>query len=133
MEIRRLSVGDEAVVERLATREPQTALLADPGSIFLAAFDGDDPIGFLLAYEYPRRHGDPRAVLVYELETAEQHRRRGVASALFDELERLTKSRGVREAWVLTEPENVAANALYASRGGVRSEATQWDFTFAAD
>jgi hypothetical protein len=32
------------------------------------------------------------------------------------------------EAYVLTEPDNDAANALYASLGGTRSEAVLWDW-----
>ena len=43
--IRRLGPGDEDVIARLAEDEPRSALLADPATIFLAAFDGDEPVG----------------------------------------------------------------------------------------
>lgn len=133
MEIRRLGPGDEQTVVALATREPQTTLLHDEGTIFLAAFEGDEPVGFILAYEYPRRHGLAKALLVYEVETDEAHRRRGIASALFAELEQIAKRRGIGEGWVLTDNDNVAANALYASRGGVAQEVVEWDFNYVDD
>jgi aminoglycoside 3-N-acetyltransferase I len=133
MEIRQLGPGDEDAVIALATREPRTELLHNDHTIFLAAFDGDDPVGLLLAYEYPRRHGLAKGLLVYEVDVAETHRRRGIASALFDEVEQIARSREIDEGWVLTDKDNVAANALYASRGGVAQEVVEWDFNYADD
>ena len=131
--IRRLAPGDEDVARALATRAPHTALLADERTFFLVAFAGDEPIGFVLAYQLLRRHGEPTSLFVYEVDVGDAHRRRGVATALLRELERLGRERGIREAFVLTEPDNEAANALYASVGGVREETVMWDFTYAAD
>jgi ribosomal protein S18 acetylase RimI-like enzyme len=124
-DIRRLGPGDEDVVRRLAERPPQTALLADDRTIFLAAFDGDEPVGFVFGYDLPRRHGAPSILFVYELDVAESHRRRGIATALVTELRRLS---GATEAFVLTEPDNDAANALYEALGGTRNETVMWDF-----
>ena len=42
--IRRLGPGDEDVVRKLADDEPQTGLLADDATIFLAAFCGAEPV-----------------------------------------------------------------------------------------
>src|ERR1041385_3525892 len=117
MDIRLLETGDERIVEQLATREPRTALLQDPRTIFLVAFGGEEPIGFVLAYALPRRHGFNVTLLVYEVEVAAEHRRRGVATRLFAELERLARERGIEEAFVLTEADNAAASRLYESVG----------------
>jgi aminoglycoside 3-N-acetyltransferase I len=121
--IRRLGPDDEDVVRRLAEREPQTALLADDRTVFVAAFDGDDPIGFAFGYVLPRRHGKRTGMFVYELEVDEPYRRRGIATRLMQEL-----LAGQEEAYVLTEPDNDPANALYASLGGTRVESVMWDF-----
>ncbi len=126
--IRRLRPGDERVVEALATREPRTELLHDERTIFLAAFDAERPVGFVLGYVLPRRHGHARTLLVYEVEVADSHRRRGIATAL---MRRLAEESGAEEGFVLTERDNDAANALYRSLGGVASEVVQWDFGFA--
>jgi len=126
--VRRLGVGDEDVIRRLAENAPQTALLADDGTIFLAAFDGDDPIGFVFGYDLPRRRGAPSILFVYEIDVEPAYQRRGIAKRLLTELLRIGHCRGAAEAFVLTDHDNVAANALYASLGGVRSDVVMWDF-----
>jgi [ribosomal protein S18]-alanine N-acetyltransferase len=134
MYVRRLRRGDEAIVERLATREPQTALLDDPHTIFLVAFDDEAPLGFVLAHELPRRHGDPTQLLVYEVDVDESHRRRGVGKALLGELASIARERGIVEGWVLTDADNEAAMALYRSAGGILpQEATMWEFRYTQD
>jgi ribosomal protein S18 acetylase RimI-like enzyme len=129
--VRRLGPGDEDVVRGLAEGEPQTALLSDERTIFVAAFRGATPVGFVFGYELPRRHGNPSILFVYEVEVVEACRGQGVATELFRELERIARGRGIREAFVLTEPENEPANALYASLGGVRVDSVMWDFAYA--
>jgi ribosomal protein S18 acetylase RimI-like enzyme len=134
MVIRRLVPGDEAVVAVLATRgAPAHAgeLLADPHTLFLVAFEGGRTVGFVLAYELLRRHGDPSKLFVYEIEVAAEYRRRGIAKALMRELAHLAHERGIRRGWVLTDRTNQAAMALYRSAGGVRPhEETMWEFDY---
>ncbi len=127
--IRRLGVGDEEVIRALAEAEPRTALLADPKTIFLAAFAGDEPVGFVFGYELARRHGDAEMLFVYELDVAEPHRRRGIATRLLRELLRLAEEDGITDAFVLTEPGNDAANALYAKVGGLRSNVHMYEWS----
>jgi aminoglycoside 3-N-acetyltransferase I len=132
-----LAPGDEAVVERLATQGPPQRvreLLADERTVFLVAFEGAEPIGFVLAYELMRRHGRPSQLLVYEVEVVKRHRRRGVATALMREVERLARERGIPEGWVLTDRSNAPAMAFYESVGGVRPhEETMWEFEYGVD
>jgi aminoglycoside 3-N-acetyltransferase I len=118
-------VGDEEIVRALAEHEPQTALLADERTIFLAAFDGDQPIGFAFGYVLPRRHREPSILFVYELGVDEAYRRQGIATRLLTELQRAAPDSA---SFLLTETDNDAANALYESLGGERSEAVMWDF-----
>jgi aminoglycoside 3-N-acetyltransferase I len=130
--VRRLGQGDEDVVRELAEREPQVGLLEDEATIFLAAFQGERPVGFVFGYELPRRHGAPSILFIYELEVEAAHRRQGVATLLMSELERIARARGIAEGFVLTEPDNAAANTLYESLGGERSDAVMWDYRYAA-
>jgi len=123
--VRRLRAGDEDVVRALAEHEPQTALLADDRTIFLVAFHGDEPVGFAFGYELPRRHGAPTILFVYEIEVDEAYRRQGIATRLLTELQRAAPAAA---SFVLTETDNDAANTLYESLGGERSEAVMWDF-----
>jgi ribosomal protein S18 acetylase RimI-like enzyme len=138
--IRRLVPGEEQVVERLAEQAPParaSELLADERTIFLAAFeDGrDEPIGFVLAYELLRRHGDPSQLFVYEVGVAPEARRRGVATELLRELRRIARARGIRRGFVLTNEANEAAMELYRSLEGERPNADDvlWDFDYDPD
>ena len=128
--VQRLGLGDEDVVAALADRAPQTALLADDSTIFLVAFEEAEPIGFVVAYELARRHGDAVMLLVYEVDVDEAYRRRGVATSLLDELARIAREHGIAEGFVLTDLDNEAANALYASAGGERRDVVEWDFRY---
>ena len=137
MRIARLRPGDEAVVVGLAEKEPPTPataaeLLADERTVFLVAFDGETPSGFLLAYELVRRHGAARMLFVYEVGVDERYRRRGIATALLAELRRLARERGIAEGFVLTSESNEPAMRLYESAGGVRpyDDDVMWDFTY---
>ena len=134
MRIRRLGPGDEDVVRRLARREPQTALLEDDRCFYLAAFDGDDPVGFVLAYELLRRHGDPSVLFVYEIDVAEAHQRRGIGTALMEQVARAAAQRGIRSGFVLTNQSNGPAMAFYASLGGTRpsDDDVLWEFEYEA-
>jgi ribosomal protein S18 acetylase RimI-like enzyme len=131
--VRRLGPGDEAVVRRLAEdAAPQSGLLAEELTIFLVAFDGHDPVGFLLAYELLRRRGDPAQLFVYEVGVDEGRRRQGVATALFRELACIARAQGIRSGFVLTNEANEAAMELYRSLGGVRpnSDDVLFDFEY---
>ena len=135
--IRRLLPGDESVLRKLATcdgpGDPE-ALLADPRTLMLVAFDGERPVGFVLAHELPRRHGDRSQLFVYEVDVAESHQRRGIASALLAQLAEAARERGIRVGFVLAEPGNGPANALYRSAGGATDTMTvQWEFSYTDD
>jgi ribosomal protein S18 acetylase RimI-like enzyme len=130
--VRRLVVGDEAVIALLAEREPQTALLADERTLFVVAFDEETPVGFAFGYVLPRRHGDAEMLFVYEVDVDEGYRRQGTATRLLRELERLARERGVREAFVLADADNDPAAGLYASVGGEPLDVVQWELRYPA-
>jgi len=135
--IRLLTPGDEDVVRELATYEgpgDPEGLLADPRTLMLVAFDGERPVGFVLAHELPRRHGDRAKLFVYEVDVAESHQRRGIAKALLARLAELARERGIRIGFVLTDPGNGPANALYRSAGGATETVTvEWEFSYEDD
>jgi len=135
--IRRLRGGDEDVLAELATQQGKGdphGLLADVRTLMLVAFDGERPVGFVLAHQLPRRHGDPSKLFVYEVDVAETHRRLGIASALLARLAELARERGIRTGFVLTEPDNDSAHALYRRvTGATETAIVQWDFRYADD
>jgi ribosomal protein S18 acetylase RimI-like enzyme len=135
--IRLLAPGDEGIVRGLATYDDPgdpESLLADPRTLLLVAFDEERPVGLVLAHELPRRHGLRAKLFVYEVDVAETHRRRGIGSALMARLAELARERGIPAGFVLTDPDNGAANALYRSAGAATASMTlQWDFSYTDD
>jgi GNAT superfamily N-acetyltransferase len=135
--IRLLAPGDEDVVRELATYDgpgDPEALLGDPRTLMLVAFDAERPVGFVLAHELPRRHGDRAKLFVYEVDVADTHQRRGIAKALLARLAELARERGIRIGFVLTDPGNGPANALYRSAGGATHKMTvEWEFPYEDD
>jgi ribosomal protein S18 acetylase RimI-like enzyme len=134
--IRLLAPGDEGVVRALATYDgpgDPEALLADPRTLMLVAFDGEHPVGLVLAHELPRRHGDRSELFVYEVDVAKSHQRRGIASGLLERLAELARERGIHVGFVLTDEDNVSANALYRSAGGTSSQDVMWEFSYGDD
>ena len=133
IEVRLLQSGDENVVRALKTYDGDgdpEGLLADPRTLMLVAFDGE-PVGFVLAHDLPRRHGDRSGLFVYEVDVAATHRRRGVARALLERLAELARERGIRHGFVLTELDNAPANALYEALGGmVEGTDVVWKFAY---
>jgi aminoglycoside 3-N-acetyltransferase I len=69
--------------------------------------------------------------LVYDVDVKASHRRRGVATELMAKVAELARERGIAEGFVLTEPDNDAANGLYEKVAGIRSEVVMWDFAYA--
>lgn len=136
IEIRRLGPGDEDVVRALAEDDAPdaTRLLADDRTFYVAALDDALPVGFVFAHELLRRHGDSTMLLVYDVEVAEEYRRRGVGTRLMRELEAIARERAISTGFVLTNAANDAAMAFYESLGGTRpnDDDVMWDFDYRA-
>jgi ribosomal-protein-alanine N-acetyltransferase len=134
IDVRLLQSGDEHVVRALRTYDGDgdpEGLLADQHTLMLVAFEGERPVGFVLAHDLPRRHGDRSGLLVYEVDVAATHRRRGVARALLERLAGLARERGIRQGFVLTEVDNAPANAFYEAVGGtVEGTDVVWKFAY---
>jgi len=130
--IRRLGPGDAALAEAAASTfkshshsaDSLSAFLANPANFLLigvaVAEDGqEEPVGYLLAYRLQRPDRQAAQMFIYEVDVAEAWRRRGLASALLEEIRRLARAEGMFEAFVLTSRGNEAARRLYARTGAV--------------
>jgi ribosomal protein S18 acetylase RimI-like enzyme len=137
MRVVRMQAGDTdhvlaatALFDGSPTVEATDAFLASAGHHLLVAYEGEQPVGFVSGVEL--LHPDKgRELFLYELGVDEEHRRRGIATALVDALAELARERGCYGMWVLTEPENAAALATYRAAGGeppARSVTIEWRF-----
>lgn len=115
-------VFDEPVVpERLA------AYLAEPGHIMVLAFDGPLVVGQCVGVVH--RHPDKVAELyVDEVGTATAYLRQGIATRMLTELFAWGRELGCAEAWLGTELDNDAANALYRNFRGEEDTIKYYEF-----
>ena len=139
MEARVLAAGDEATLiaaARAIDDDPPSetrarALLADPCFVAVAALEEGQPVGLTYGHVLPQL--TQTALLIYSVDTAEAHRRRGGATAMIEALRRLSRERGYYEMWVPTNASNIAAMALYVACGGVRDNPDDVIFAFPLD
>ncbi len=125
MRIVLLRPGDEALLKRAedlfwpggTTLERAGILLREASFVMVVALsDQDSVLGRI--YGHVLHRFDASDLLLYEVDTADAHQRRGVGRAMLDFLKALARERGWREMWVLTEVGNAAGNALYSGAGG---------------
>lgn len=103
-----------------------TRLLGSETFIALAALEGDEVIGGLAAYVLPKFEQERSEVYIYDLAVAEGHRRRGIATALIRELQRIAAERGAWIVYVQADYEDAPAVALY-TKLGKREEVLHFD------
>ena len=125
-----------------AFHDEDTYLDAQPGSgylerllgmatfIALAAVDDEHAVGGLTAYILPKFERERSEIYIYDLAVAETHRRRGIATALIEELRRIGRSRGAYVIFVQADHGDDAAIALY-TKLGVREDVTHFDIATA--
>jgi aminoglycoside 3-N-acetyltransferase I len=92
-------------------------LLGKPHFIALAALAGEEVVGGLCAYELEKFEQARREIYIYDLAVLEGHRRRGIATGLIRELQRLAKARGAYVIFVQADPPDEPAIRLYQSLG----------------
>jgi aminoglycoside 6'-N-acetyltransferase I len=131
--LKRLSAGDESVFARIAPDvfdEPVDAArlhayLRASGHIMVVALEDGVIVGQCAGVIH--RHPDKSTELyVDEVGTASTHRRQGIARAMLEALFAWGRELGCVEAWLGTELDNDAANALYRGVAPVEDEAIQY-------
>ena len=134
-QLRLLERGDSAAMEGLSAMfgtafdEPDTYGDAPPGRAYLdrllardhfialAAFDGDEVVGGLVAYVLDKFERERSEIYIYDLAVAEAHRRRGISTALIRELQRIGTARRAHVIFVQADHGDDPAIALYTGLG----------------
>lgn len=101
-------------------------LLGSDTFIAVAAVEADRVVGGLAAYVLPKFEQERSEIYIYDLAVAETHRRRGIASALITELQRIGASRGAYVIFVQADYGDEPAIALY-EKIGVREDVMHFD------
>ena len=101
-------------------------LLGRDDLFVLAAAQESEVIGGLVAYELQKLERECSEIYIYDLAVAAAHRRRGVATALILELERIAAARGAYVIFVQADLGDKPAIALY-TKMGTREDVLHFD------
>jgi len=93
------------------------ALLSKPHFIVIVALSDNKVVGGLAAYELEKFEQDRREIYIYDLAVSENHRRKGIARSLINELKGLAKLRKAYVIYVQADREDDPAIRLYESLG----------------
>ena len=102
------------------------SLLAKEHVVVLAALNGEEVVGGLVAYELDKFERARREVYIYDLAVAEEHRRRGIATALIEHLRGIAAQRGAWVVYVQADYGDDPAIALY-EKLGAREDVMHFD------
>jgi ribosomal protein S18 acetylase RimI-like enzyme len=147
MQIRRLQEGDEAllagVIEKLIPEEERAGNLAsqthlrqalsNPTYYFIVCLIDSTPAGYLSAFRFPKVDEDSFQVYLFEIEVGEQHRRKGVASGMLEELKRQCQTDRVSLIWIGTDLANEAAQRTFEKAGAERVQETYIEYNIDLD
>lgn len=140
MKIVLLKPGDEELLQRAEavfnpdtlTRERCAMLLREPTyAMVVALTDDNDVMGRI--YGNVLHRFEASDLLLYEVDVAEAHQRKGVGRAMLEYLKGLCAKRGYAEMWVLTELDNAGGNGVYTSAGGVLEDSPANMYVFRID
>ena len=93
------------------------ALLDKPHFIALAAANGSEIVGGLAAFVLDKFERERSEVYIYDLAVVENHRRRGIATRLIQELKPIAKELGAYVIYVQADRGDLPAIQLYESLG----------------
>jgi aminoglycoside 3-N-acetyltransferase I len=93
------------------------ALLSKPHFLVVVAILEENVVGGLAAYELEKFEQERREIYIYDLAVSEAHRRKGIATKLINELQRVAAARGAYVIYVQADPGDDPAIRLYESLG----------------
>jgi len=143
-ELRVLQQGDSVRVRELnavfgrAFFEPETyepgapsdeyveAWLGNSNHIAIVALDSGVVVGGLTAYVLDKLERARREIYIYDLAVAQEHRRRGIATALIGRLKEIARELGAYVIFVQADLGDDAAIALY-EKLGAREDVLHFD------
>jgi aminoglycoside 3-N-acetyltransferase I len=102
------------------------SLLTSQHFIVLVALADDSVVGGLVAYVLQKFEQERLEIYIYDLAIAKQHRRKGIATKLINNLKQIARERGAYVIFVQADRTDDAAIKLYESLG-IREDVFHFD------
>lgn len=122
----------EAAFNPEPTRERAAALLREPTYVMVVALTDEGEVMSRI-YGHVLHRAETTDFLLYEVDTVDEHKRKGAARAIVARLRDLGRERGWAEMWVLTEVGNDEGNPFYESVGGMLENSPTNMYVFKID
>jgi aminoglycoside 3-N-acetyltransferase I len=94
--------------------------------IAIAALQDGEVVGGIAAYELIKFEQERSEIYIYDLAVAATHRRKGIATALIQETQKIAKVRGAYVVFVQADIQDEPAIALY-TKLGIREDVLHFD------
>jgi aminoglycoside 3-N-acetyltransferase I len=107
----------EAYQSAIPRDEYLRSLLTNQRFIVLVALADDSVVGGLAAYVLQKFEQERLEIYIYDLAVAKQHRRKGIATRLINDLRQIARERGAYVIYVQADRTDDAAIKLYESLG----------------
>lgn len=121
-------------IDTYGSNQPNAAylqrLLDGDSFIAVVALESGVVVGGIAAYELRKFEQQRSEIYIYDLAVAATHRRRGVATALINELKKIAAARGAYVIFVQADIGDDPAIALY-TKLGVREDVLHFDIAVA--
>lgn len=103
-----------------------SSFLGKGHTIVIVALEGKMVVGGLVAYELEKFERERKEIYIYDLAVVEDHRRKGIATELIQQLRRESKIRGAYVIYVQADKDDEPAIRLYESLG-IREDVFHFD------
>jgi aminoglycoside 3-N-acetyltransferase I len=103
-------------------------LLGSDYFIAIVALQDGEVVGGIAAYELIKFEQERSEIYIYDLAVAATHRRKGIATALIQELKKIASVRGAYVIFVQADLVDAPAIALY-TKLGIREDVLHFDIT----
>jgi len=108
-------IETECFQKEAFTKQHIAYLLTDYNSLGLVAKENDKIVGFIIGRIHTERKSAVGHILTVDV--SPEHRRKGIAQKLLEEMERIFKEKGVKLCYLEAREDNVAALGLYQKSG----------------
>jgi len=108
----------------LATLTAMQLFLANPLNYLLVAVEGERALGYLFAYELQRPDREQSMMFLYDITVLDEYRKKGVGTALVEQLKALCSNKYIMKMFVPTSRSNIPAVSLYQKTGAIISTDT---------
>jgi len=103
----------------LVTVTAMTTFLDNPYNHLLVAIEGQETVGYIIAYELQRPDREQSMMHLYDITVLKEHRQTGIGTALIKQLKSMCSTKPMMKMFVGTNRTNEPAVGLYQKTGAV--------------